>query len=326
MHKKNIILFFILITLFFLCFYLSVFAGYKDIGTGMFQKLFCLCDDSDSIILTLLRLPRAMKAIIAGSGLALAGLFLQTVTKNPLAEPYITGISSGAGLGIVFSVLFFNSVNYPVFGFLGALAAAVFVILFAGLHKFSVTKLILVGLSINIFVSSLISMIILLNPQKSYSLLYILSGNITENTLLSERILFIIFTVVVLLCVLFVPKLNFLRLDEGIVFSSNKKRTFYIVSAIILSALLTSVSVFAAGIIGFVGIIVPLISKILAGQDFRYLFFVNILLGASFMLLADFLSRVILYPQQIPLGLVVAFIGAPVFVWFLVKKGDLLND
>ena len=107
MHKKNIILFFILITLFFLCFYLSVFAGYKDIGTGMFQKLFCPCDDSDSIILTLLRLPRAMKAIIAGSGLALAGLFLQTVTKNPLAEPYITGISSGAGLGIVFSVLFF---------------------------------------------------------------------------------------------------------------------------------------------------------------------------------------------------------------------------
>ena len=153
-----------------------------------------------------------------------------------------------------------------------------------------------------------------------------MSGNITENTLLSERILFIIFTVVVLLCVLFVPKLNFLRLDEGIVFSSNKKRTFYIVPAIILSALLTSVSVFAAGIIGFVGIIVPLISKILAGQDFRYLFFVNILLGASFMLLADFLSRVILYPQQIPLGLVVAFIGAPVFVWFLLKKGDLLND
>ena len=327
MRKNKILSIVILLFLFLGCLYLSVFAGHDGFGVDLFLKSFQLNDRSeDAVILELIRYPRAIKAIVAGVCLALAGLFLQTVSKNPLAEPYITGISSGAGLGIVLSVLFFNSANYSFFGFLGAMVSSLLVISFAGFRKFSITKLILVGLSINIFVSALISMIILMNSEKSYSMLYILSGNLTENNLVSDKHLLLIFFVILLFSAFLIPKLNFLRLDEGMVFSSVKHKNMYSIFFIICSALLTSLSVLAAGILGFIGIIAPLISKMIVGQDFRYLFFVNIFLGASLILFADFLSRTLIYPMQIPLGLVVAFIGAPVFVFFLTKKGDILND
>ena len=109
-----IVLFIILI----ISLYLAMYAGYKDIGINMLCKAFNLGDDTESVILSILRYPRALKAFIAGCCLALSGMFMQSVSKNPLAEPYITGISAGAGLGIVLSILLFNSANYSAFGFI----------------------------------------------------------------------------------------------------------------------------------------------------------------------------------------------------------------
>ncbi len=306
--------------------YLALFAGYNDIGINLFKKAFNLNNDTDSMILSLLRYPRTLKALIAGSSLALAGMFMQAVTKNPLAEPYITGVSSGAGLGIVLSILFFNTINYSIFGFLGALIASFLVIIFSGFSKFSITKLILIGLSINVFVSAIMSLIILINPMKSYTMMLILSGGVTNNEIISNKILIIIFIIFLLLSALFVPKLNFLRLDSSLLETNKNKKYFYSAIIIVLSALLTSTSVFCAGILGFIGIIAPQISKMLLGQDYRYLFISNILIGSSLVLLADFMARTIIYPLQMPLGLVIAFIGAPIFVYFLTKKGDMFND
>ena len=107
------------------------------------------------------------------------------------------------------------------------MVSSLLVISFAGLRKFSITKLILVGLSINIFVSALISMIILMNSEKSYSMLYILSGNLTENNLVSDRYLLLIFLVILIFSAFLIPKLNFLRLDEGMFFSSIKHKNMY---------------------------------------------------------------------------------------------------
>lgn len=316
----------VLFLIFLLCLYLDLFAGYKESGVNLLFKLFHLSNDPDSIIIKVLRFPRAIKAIIAGSSLALAGLFMQSISKNPLAEPYITGISSGAGLGIVLSILFFNSSNYSLFGFLGALLSSFAVISFAGLNRFSVTKLVLVGLSINVFVSSLISLIVLAFPSKSYIMMLILSGGFNNNDFISDKMLALIFVFALLLALVFIPKLNFLRVDENLMIASKSKRQAYIILIVILSSFLASLSVFAAGILGFIGIIAPQISKILVGQDFRYLFITNILLGSAIILFSDFISRTVLYPAQVPLGLVVAFIGAPIFVFFLTKKGDIFND
>ena len=324
MKKKILIV--ILLLILTTSLYLALFAGYNDIGINLFSKFFSLENDSDNMILTLLRFPRALKALIAGVCLALAGMFMQAVSKNPLAEPYITGVSAGAGLGIVLSILLFNSSNYSIFGFLGALIATSLVILFSGFSKFSITKLILIGLSINVFANALMSLIILINPMKSYTMMLILSGGVTNNEAISNKILFLIFVILLAISALFVPKLNFLRLDSSLLEVNKNKKYLYSTTIIILCAFLTSISVFAAGILGFIGIIVPQISKMLFGQDYRFLFISNVLLGASVVLIADFCARTIIYPLQVPLGLVVAFIGAPVFVYFLTKKGDMFND
>lgn len=324
--NKKITILTILFTGTLLSLYLALYAGYNDFGYNMLWKAFHLDNDTDSMILTLLRYPRALKAFIAGVCLALAGMFMQSVSKNPLAEPYITGISSGAGLGIVLSILLFNSQNYSIFGFAGALLSSAIVILFSGLSRFSITKLILIGLSMNIFVSALISLIILVNPNKSYTMMLILSGGVTNNEIISNKVLFIVFLIVLALSALIAPKLNYLRLDSELIDSDKKSKYFYTVAVIVLSALLTSISVFSAGILGFIGIIAPQISRILFGQDYRWLFISNAFLGSILILLADFIARTIIYPLQVPLGLVVAFIGAPIFVYFLTKKGDMFRD
>lgn len=324
--KKKIIILIILFTIFIICLYLSVFAGYKDIGIDYVTKAFQLTNDSDSIILRVLRFPRAIKAVVAGACLALAGMFMQSVSKNPLAEPYITGISSGAGLGIVLSILWFNSANYSFFGFLGAILSSLIVILISGFSRFAITKLILIGLSLNIFVSALISLIILMHPDKAYVMMLILSGGLAGNEMISDKALLTMFFIAILASLLLVPKLNFMRLDDALISSFRVKKNLYMILIIIASAFLSSISVFSAGILGFVGIIAPQISRMIIGQDFRWLFFVNILIGSSLILFADFVSRVAIYPLQIPLGLVVAFIGAPIFVIFLTKKGGVFND
>ncbi len=323
---KKITTIFILLIILLISLYLAMYAGYKDFGYNMLYKAFNLGEDTDSMILTILRYPRALKAFIAGGCLALAGMFMQSVSKNPLAEPYITGISAGAGLGIVLSILLFNSSNYSIFGFIGALISSALVIIFSGLSRFSITKLILIGLSMNIFVSSLISLIILVNPLKSYMMMLILSGGVTNNEIISNKMLVIVFCLLMLASAIFIPKLNYLRLDSELLETNKNKKYLYTVIVIIIASFLTSLSVFAAGILGFVGIIAPQISRMLLGQDYRWLFISNTLIGGSLILLADFAARTVIYPLQVPLGLVVAFIGAPVFVFFLTRKGDMFRD
>lgn len=323
--KKITIVCFLLI-LFLISLYMATFAGYKDFGLHLFKKAFALDGDTDSILLEVLRFPRVLRAVIAGSCLATAGMFMQSVSKNPLAEPYITGISSGAGLGIVISILFFNGLNYALFGFAGAVISSFFVIFFCGLSRLSVTKLILTGLSVNMFVSSIISFAIITNPDKTYSMMYILSGGLTQGDESSDLILFLVFVSAMIISSLFIPKLNFFRLDSELMPAMKKQRSIYNILIIAVSSFLAALSVLAAGVLGFVGIIAPQISKMIIGRDYRWLFFVNLLLGSVLILVADLISRCAVYPLQLPLGLVVAFIGSPVFVYFLLKKGAFFND
>ena len=155
-------------------------------------------------------------------------------------------------------------------------------------------------------------------------MMVILSGNLNSSMSMPGSLLSL-FIIAMILCVLIIPKLNFLRLDNNIVsaFSSNSMK--YLLLVVFLSAYLSSVSVCAAGILGFIGIIIPHISRILVGQDFKWLFFINLLLGSSFVLISDFVARNIVYPMELPLGLVLALVGAPIFVLFLILKGDKLN-
>jgi len=291
----------------------------------VFALFFRLDSENYKVLLACIRIPSVVRAFIAGACLSLAGMFMQGVSKNPLADPYLSGLSSGAGLFIVISILWFNGVNYSLFGFIGALISAFFVILICGFSKFTVTKLILTGLSVNLFAGSLISFLILTNPEKAYEMTLILTGGISY-TEIHNAGLISIFLGIIILCLLLVPKLNLFRLDDRIAFKSQKEVNKYNIIFIVLSALLTSLSVYCAGILGFLGIICPVFCKVLLGEDYRTLFFANIFAGAFLLIMSNVLSIRLVYPLVIPLGVVVALIGAPIFVYFLLKKGGMLGN
>ena len=309
--NKTSIKFILLILIFFVSLSLCLF--------------FNLDFSAKNILLYYIRIPAVIKAISSGSCLALSGMFLQTVSKNPLADPYLTGLSSGAGLGIALSILFFNTENYSLFGLVGALLSATAVILLSGFSKFSITKLILIGLSFNLFAGSLISFLILMNPTKAYPLTLILTGGFS-NANISNTLLIALLVFVIALSSIFIPKLNLLRLDDKLVFKTKGQSMLYNIIFVILASLLTSVSVYSAGILGFAGIICPIFCKMLFGSDCRILFFANILTGASLLLFSNFLSVNLVYPLQIPLGVIVSIVGCPFFIFFLLKKGGILNN
>jgi len=307
--NKKCLIFLILISGFFVSLYLSIF--YRLDGSDF---------ETAKIILNYIRIPAVIKAIAAGSSLALAGMFLQTVSKNPLADPYLTGLSSGAGLGIVFSILCFNSVNYSLFGFAGAILSALLVIILSGFSKFSVTKLILIGLSVNLFAGSIISFLILTHPDKAYAMTLVLTGGFNSGDI-SNKFLIALFIAALLICGFFIPKLNVLLLDYRLAFKTKKETNLYSIIFIILAAFLTSISVYCAGILGFAGIVCPLLCRMLFGLDNRVLFFANILTGSTLLLLSNLIANNLVYPLVIPLGVVVAIIGTPCFIYFLLKKG-----
>ena len=202
MIRKRGLIFLILIAGFLLSLFLSLFYGleaplksFLSLLKGFVPNASGASAEDTGIILALIRIPAVIKAVVAGSCLALSGMILQTISKNPLADPYLTGLSSGAGLGIVLSILLFSGVNYSIFGFLGALISAVVVISLSGFSKFSITKLILIGLSLNLFTSSIISFLILLNPGKAYSMTLILTGGFSSADI-SNRMLLGLFALI----------------------------------------------------------------------------------------------------------------------------------
>lgn len=274
------------------------------------------------VILKYIRIPIVIRIIVSGAALALAGMLLQAISKNNLADPYLTGLSSGAGLGIVISMVFFNSSYYSLFGFIGAILTAFLVIFLSGFSKFSITKLILIGLSVNLFVGSIISFFILTNPQKAYLMTLVLSGGFSSPDS-SEKFLLLLFLAGIIICGIFIPVLNLMRLDDRIVFSSLVNRNKYNIIFVLISAFLTSISVYSIGILGFVGIICPLFCKLIFGYDARLLFFGNILSGSALLLLSNFISQNAIFPLQIPLGVVIAIVGVPFFVFFLLREGRL---
>jgi iron complex transport system permease protein len=300
------------------CLYLDLFQGHIKISLSDLWDFVNHKETTNTEILALIRIPKIFKAIVAGVSLATAGLFMQVLSKNPLVEPYITGVSSGAGLALVIAILLNISPSYySLSAFFGAIAIASIVISFAGYKRFSITKLILIGLSINIFASSIISALILLNASKAYSLLVILSGNL-NNSLAGIKPLAAIFAITMLLSIFMVPKLNFFKLDFSIVNALTKNPHKYFIILVILSAVLAATSVCAAGIIGFVGIVIPHLARIIIGYDLRWVFVISSLLGASIILISDFLARTVLFPTELPIGLVIAMLGAPIFLVLLI--------
>lgn len=275
-------------------------------------------------ILWKIRLPRTVLVLLTGAGLGISGASYQGLFRNPLADPYLIGVASGAGLGAVIAMSF--QVQYsnwglfivPLAAFIMALltVAIVYVIARIG-HTVPTTNLILAGVAVSSFATSLTSFLMLRSTDDMRRALgWLLGGSIQNGWASIFAVLpFIIVGVGILLASGYALNLLQFGDDQAQQLGLNVTRTRTVI--LISASLVTATAVSFSGIIGFVGLIVPHLMRMWVGGDYRRLLPLSLISGATALLIADVISRVVLAPQEIPVGIVTALAGAPFFLWVL---------
>ncbi len=280
------------------------------------------------IILWQVRVPRVLLAFMVGGSLAAVGASLQALLRNPLADPFVIGISSGAALGAAVAVLFgigFSVLGLsilPVYAFLGALLALLIVYRIAVSYgSFSIHTLLLGGVVLNSIFSALILFLTTLaDPYKASGMYAWLMGSLTGPDFQTVLVLAVYLVFGVGILVSQARALNLLTLGEEAARSlgvevERVKRVIFAASA-----LLTGSVVAFSGLIGFVGLIVPHAVRLVFGADHRLLLIASGMVGGTFLMVADTLARTLLSPVEIPVGVVTALAGGPVFLYLLVQQ------
>jgi iron complex transport system permease protein len=275
-----------------------------------------------------IRLPRVLLALFVGASLAAAGAAFQGLLRNPLADPYTLGASSGAAVGAV-AVFYFGltipllgSFTLPAAAILGGMASLYLVLLFARLvsRTMAVETIILVGIILSSFLGSFISLMIALSTDELRQIINWLMGSVGMRGWNYVALIIPFFAAGLLLLLFHWRELNVFAFGEesarhlGI---DVKRKKQLIVTA---AAILTGAAVAVSGMIGFVGLVIPHFVRILAGPDHKHLLPLSAIAGGAFLILADVAARTILAPQELPIGVITALIGAPVFGLILVSK------
>ena len=274
-----------------------------------------------------LRVPRVLLAMAAGAGLALAGVVMQASVQNPLAEPFILGIASGASVGATLAILLGSAAipfGVPGAAFLGAILATLAVLMLAGIHRrVSTVKLVLAGAAISALCVAATNFIVYMaaDAEGMQSAAFWTMGSLADA---KWRSLFLPVLVVSALAVYFLSQLRTLdvlllgeELATTLGIDASAKRRRYMA----LLALLTGVLVATCGIIGFVGLVVPHLVRAFTGASHRRLLPAALLIGAIFLIVADLIARTLLPSGDLPIGIITALIGAPLFMKLLFGSG-----
>lgn len=279
-------------------------------------------------VVWLIRLPRVLLALGVGMALSVCGVVMQAIVQNPLADPYVLGVSSGASLGATLAIMagigsFFGGNSVGVMAFIGALITSFAVLAVANMGgKATSGKLILAGMAISSVCSAFSNFVIYITNDKNAS------AEIVRWTMGSfggaswERVTIMVPLTIVCALAFWSQyrNLNLMLLGDDVSITLgtdlHRIRTVYQ----ILASVLVGFAVYSAGMIGFVGLVIPHIIRILFGTDHRRLIPLSALLGASFLIWCDVLCRIILKNSEMPIGVLVSIIGAPCFIYLLVKK------
>jgi len=280
----------------------------------------------EELILFSVRLPRIIFAGIVGASLSLGGVVFQAMLRNPLADPYVLGISGGSALGAIAGIIIGASSFYlgiPLLAFCGALVTVFLVFVVAGGTRGPLldNSLLLSGVVVNAFFSAAILFFLsIVNSLELHSITFWLMGDLSRASIkeisLSAICLFTGFLIIYAQA----RKLNLIVQGEetALHLGVNIERTKQLL--LIVTSLITAVAVSMAGIIGFIGIMVPHMMRLVFGSDHRLLLPVSALFGASFLVIADTLARLVLAPAELPVGVITALCGAPYFIFLLKRK------
>ncbi|HEY7556395.1 MAG TPA: iron ABC transporter permease [Candidatus Binatia bacterium] len=284
---------------------------------------------SDRDILVNLRLPRVLSAFFVGGGLALAGAIFQGLFRNPIADSYLLGVSSGASLGAAAAIVLrlaspladFAAVSF--FAFIGSLMALGLVFFF-GFRKgsFSIFRLLLSGLGVGLFFSSLVALFMLMAGEELKALIFFFLGGFSSSSWDTTWVAIACIPFAALAAWFFAPELNVLLLGEETAQSSGIRTGRIQLLYAVVAALLTSISVSVAGLVGFVGLIVPHMIRLSFGADHRILFPFTFFAGGIFLVLCDAAARTMAAPAEIPVGIVTSIVGVPIFLYLIRKTTD----
>ena len=281
------------------------------------------------------RLPRAIAALGVGMGLAIAGSLYQAIIRNPLVDPYIMGVSSGAGTlavaGLVANFTFFGlleGINYatPILAIVGGLAAFFLTMLIAEKAGGSNTNFVLAGVVVGLAFSSLMTiMLATAQSDKLHGALTWLYGSFANIGWDTVWLVFFPAVLMSLVPLLWAKELNLVLLGEDQAQQMGLNVRRFNRWMLIFASVLTAVCVAFVGIIGFVGLVVPHVCRMILGGDHRLVLPASIVLGGVLMLFADLLARMIMIPQELPVGAITTVIGVPLFAYLLIKKGRMYD-
>lgn len=275
-----------------------------------------------------IRFPRALLAMMVGAGLAVVGASLQAVTRNPLADPHLLGISSGGAFGAILALLhtglFIGLMTIPLLAFLGALGATAIVL---AVSRFadatSADRLILAGVAVSFIIMAGANVLIFLgDPRATHTVVFWMLGGLG----LAQWSQLIYPLAIFLFCTIWLISragdLNAMTVGDETASTLGIPVARFRLSVFVVGALITGVMVAFSGIIGFVGLMVPHVARMLVGGDYRRVLPSSALLGAIFLLCADIAARTVMAPEDMPIGIVTGLVGGLFFVWLLRRKRD----
>ena len=277
-------------------------------------------------IITDIRLPRLIYSVLTGIGLSLVGLLMQTVTRNALADPYVLGVSSGASTGAVFAIImgglpFLGQYNTPIFAALGAALSIILVLLCVGKSN-SPVKLILIGMGMTGVFSALTMMIIYGAKHEAQvrSAMFWLLGSFAGIQWGDLPLTAIIVILFMLYIYMFNQDLDVLLLGNHEASQMGLSVKQLQLSIVIISSIVIATLVSKVGVVGFIGLIIPHLARIIGGPKHKHTLLFSALIGSIVMIWSDVLSRALYSPEEIPIGVLTSLLGAPLFIWIIMNR------
>lgn len=306
-------------------FFISIATG--STKYSLYQIWNAFCNEGDGkirTIITQLRIPRAVLALMVGACLSAAGALLQSVMKNPLADPGTIGVSAGAGAAAITILLVFPDLTFsvPVFAFAGAAMACVLIYLLAWKDGVDPVRIILSGVAVNSVLGGYNAFLQLQNSDNLSGVLAFMNGSLSGRSWIHVKIMAVYAVIGVVLAFLCIRNANALQLGDEMAKNLGVRVNASRVLLSGVSAFLAAATVSEVGMIGFVGLVSPHIARMLVGSDYKILLPTSILTGSFMVLLADTIGRSIWPGTEIPVGVMMSVFGGPFFLYMLRKRGN----
>ena len=294
-----------------------------------FRKLPHILAEKESMeygVLFYIRIPRTLLGFAVGGSLSLAGAILQGIYRNPLVEPYTLGISGGASLGVTFVLVsglhLAHILILPIAGFIGAFIT-IFLVYSLSIRnrELNVNRMLLIGVMISFISSSLMMFLMSITTAENIqSIVYWMMGSLNESNQSLINVVVALSLICLTVSYLFVMPLNALRLGEERAKHLGVNSNVIIRILFIITSVLTGAAISVAGVIGFVGLVIPHIVRLWVGSDYRIMLIASFLSGSAFLLVCDVIARTIISPNELPIGVITGIVGGIVFILLLSKS------